>query len=570
MIRNSNDKKQKAALYVRVSTHHQIDRDSLPFQRKELINYAKYVLGIDDFEIFEDAGYSAKNTDRPQYQEMMRRIRNGEFSHLLVWKIDRISRNLRDFTEMYDELKKYGITFISKNEQFDTGNPMGEAMVQIILVFAELERKLTAERVMGIMLSRAEKGLWNGAPMAFGAKWSEDDEYPVRCPDEYPSLCYIYDKYEELRSSNKVANLLNAQGIRSKRNGTWTSKVVADIIRNPFYKGTFRYNVRESGRGKLKDESEVIVIENNHEPYIDPEQWERCNAIMDKNSTRNTADNRKNTGVHVFSGLVECVACGSSCHAGFDRPRNDGYRPSRYRCTNQTKGLGCDNKMISEVSLGPFVINYVANFVKAQQSLRSGDSLKVFESMLLRGKVFKEVAGIERDGLEQTYLALLYGGKREPVFFEQPVPEEDKPSADSSMVVLQNEKEKHERAAERLQNLYLYSEQSMPEKDFLIKRKEIADAIEALNVKIREQHKIDSSKTSFSDISFLQKASYFYMTNELLRSRMIDYRKLITTVDKQLVKDFMATIIKKIDTEDGKVKSITFRNGLCHKIVYKN
>ena len=150
---------KKAALYVRVSTAHQIDKDSLPFQRSELTNYSKYVLGIDDYEIFEDAGYSAKNTDRPKYQEMISRIRNKEFTHLLVWKIDRISRNLRDFSEMYDELKEYGTTFVSKNEQFDTSSAMGEAMLKIILVFAELERKLTGERVYSIMLSRAEKGL---------------------------------------------------------------------------------------------------------------------------------------------------------------------------------------------------------------------------------------------------------------------------------------------------------------------------------------------------------------------------------------------------------------------------
>lgn len=87
---------KKAALYIRVSTHYQIDKDSLPFQRNELINYAKYALGIDDYAIFEDAGYSGKNTDRPAYQDMMRRIRAKEFSHLCVWKIDRISRNLLD------------------------------------------------------------------------------------------------------------------------------------------------------------------------------------------------------------------------------------------------------------------------------------------------------------------------------------------------------------------------------------------------------------------------------------------------------------------------------------------
>lgn len=106
---------KKAALYVRVSTHHQIDKDSLPFQRQELVNYAKYALNIENVEIFEDAGYSAKNTDRPKYQEMMKRIRAGEFTHLIVWKIDRISRNLKDFSEMYEELKEYKITFVSKN-----------------------------------------------------------------------------------------------------------------------------------------------------------------------------------------------------------------------------------------------------------------------------------------------------------------------------------------------------------------------------------------------------------------------------------------------------------------------
>ena len=98
----------KVAIYIRVSTHYQIDKDSLQVQRRELIAYAQMVLGIQDYVIFEDPGYSAKNTDRPDYQKMMDRLRTGEFSHLLVWKIDRISRNLLDFANMYQELKNLG------------------------------------------------------------------------------------------------------------------------------------------------------------------------------------------------------------------------------------------------------------------------------------------------------------------------------------------------------------------------------------------------------------------------------------------------------------------------------
>ena len=129
---------KKAAIYCRVSTLHQIDKDSLPMQKNDMINYARYALNIEDYEVFEDAGYSGKNMDRPAFQAMMERVHDGEFTHILVWKIDRISRNLLDFANMYEQCKKLGITFISKNEQFDTSTAMGEAMLKIILVFAEL------------------------------------------------------------------------------------------------------------------------------------------------------------------------------------------------------------------------------------------------------------------------------------------------------------------------------------------------------------------------------------------------------------------------------------------------
>ena len=153
---------KKAAIYCRVSTLHQIDKDSLPMQKNDMINYAKYALNIEDYDVFEDSGYSGKNMDRPAFQAMMERVHRGEFTHILVWKIDRISRNLLDFANMYEQCKKLGTTFISKNEQFDTSTAMGEAMLKIILVFAELERNMTSERVSATMNARAADGKWNG------------------------------------------------------------------------------------------------------------------------------------------------------------------------------------------------------------------------------------------------------------------------------------------------------------------------------------------------------------------------------------------------------------------------
>ena len=73
--------KPRVAIYTRVSTLHQIDKDSLPMQRNDMINYAKYALNIEDYEVFEDAGYSGKNMDRPAFQAMMERVHDGEFTH---------------------------------------------------------------------------------------------------------------------------------------------------------------------------------------------------------------------------------------------------------------------------------------------------------------------------------------------------------------------------------------------------------------------------------------------------------------------------------------------------------
>lgn len=211
------NKSKKAAIYCRVSTVHQVDKDSLPLQRADMINYARYVLSIEDYEVFEDAGYSGKNTDRPAFQDMMSRVRQGEFSHILVWKIDRISRNLLDFATMYTECKRIGVTFVSKNEQFDTSTAMGEAMLKIILVFAELERNMTSERVTATMLGRAREGRWNGGPVPFGYAYDKKTKTFSVLGDEAEVVHKLYDLYDKTHSLVQTATRINETGSRTRR-----------------------------------------------------------------------------------------------------------------------------------------------------------------------------------------------------------------------------------------------------------------------------------------------------------------------------------------------------------------
>lgn len=560
------NKKEKAALYIRVSTSHQIDKDSLPFQKKELENYSKYVLGIDDFEVFEDAGYSGKDTDRPAYQNMMERIRLGEFSHLLVWKIDRISRNLLDFTNMYEELKDYNVTFISKNEQFDTSTAMGEAMLKIILVFAELERKLTGERVYSIMLSRAEKGLWNGATVPLGYKWSDEVKFPVIDKDEAETVRYIYDLYEELSSTPQVAYRLNSEGVKTKRGGKWTAKTVGDILKNPFYIGTYRYNVKNSPNRRWKDEKEWIVVPDNHPGIIDKEQFERVNKIIAGNYRGDRSYQRANEHTHIFSKILICDKCGLGLNAGLDRARKDGYRPSRYTCySSQYTNIDNCGNFISDIVLLPFVLNYIANFINLQDRITQNHSLRDIERTLLRGKPFVDVFGIDKKGLEDTYRAFILGF--DDVDYENS--KEQNSTINYELENLKKEKQKFEKALVRLEDLYLFSEESMSQKDFLFRKRDIAQNIDRINDRIAAINKENLNMKLATDISFLNKASYFLMSQELLNKRYIDYRELLNVVDKDIVADFINAVIDKITVSDKKITSITFKNGITHKFVYK-
>ncbi|ASN68324.1 putative resolvase [uncultured Caudovirales phage] len=545
--------KIKIAIYVRVSTHHQVDKDSLPLQRSDLINYCKFIIGSNDYEIFEDAGYSGKNTSRPKYQEMMNRIKEGEFSHLLVWKIDRISRNLLDFCDMYENLKKYNCTFISKNEQFDTSSAMGEAMLKIILVFAELERKLTAERVKAIMLDRASKGMWNGAPIPLGYSWDETIKFPVPDPNESKTVDFIFNQYKKVKSTSIVRNILNSNGIKTKKGGTWTTKTITDIIRNPFYIGTYRYNFREPARGKKKDESEWIVLENNHEGIISKELWQECNDIMDRNASRSNAQFRDNTKTHIFSRLLECGECHGSLTAKQDKPHLDGYIPSIYCCSSRYNNLGCNQKTVSEKIIGNFTFNLISEIIKSSKNESISNEYEL-EKALLKNESLKNVIAI--DGTYELYNNIFNDNDNFKI-------KKEEESISFEVEGLKKEKEKYKRALERLENLYLFDDESMSKKDYLIKKNRLKDKLIEIGYKL-SSYKINTN----DDINFIKLAANAILNDTLAKDENIDIKNFITEVGRDVIKEFTNAIISKITTKDKRVTSIKFKNGINLNFIY--
>lgn len=552
-------RKIKVAIYIRVSTHHQIDRESLPFQRQELENYCRYVLGILEYVIFEDAGYSAKNTDRPDYQEMMSRVRQGEFTHLLVWKLDRISRNLRDFTELWDEIKEYGVTFVSKMEQFDTSSAMGEAMLRIILVFAELERKLTAERVFGIMLSRAEKALWNGARVPLGFDWDQENK-TVKINNEEAELTrHIFDIYEEYQSAQTVAKWLEENGKNTKRGGIWGSKGVIDILRNPIYIGVYRWNYRQSARGALKPEDEVITVENALPAIISREQWERVQKLLDANYKGRRDKQRQGKYIHILSGLIRCGFCGKTYLASKQsKAHKNKYFPSYYRCGTYVRNMQCRNKSISGLYIEPFILEYLCAYIRAA---RSAGTPKAIQKELLSLLARPEIEYIDLPQDDPGMIAV-FGGMYETAATQSIKVTDDK------LEYLKRQKQKIERALSRLDDTYYFPEgnNGITKTEYLVKKSEFQQRLAKVDNDISVMSS-NSSRTPSMDLEFI---SRFLLLNNLYNAGNI--RESLPDLDKQAVQGFLQDIISYAEVTEGRVTKIAFnspRGEIVHRIIYK-
>ena len=560
---------RKVAIYIRVSTQYQVDKDSLPMQRKDLSAYSELVLGIPDYVIFEDAGYSGKNTDRPGFQEMMSRVRKREFSHVLVWKIDRISRNLLDFAQMYQELQRLRVVFVSKNEQFDTSTAMGEAMLKIILVFAELERNMTSERVTATMISRANSGVWNGGRIPFGYSYDKDKSiFSIR--EDEATICRILkDDYIKNKSILHTVHLLNKQGFRTRSGAEWTAMAVWKIISSPFYCGTYRYNrYKGTEHRSINPESEWVMVPNHHPAIFTQEEYEIMTAMRKDNSRKTNKPGQSHTGTsHIFSGLIYCGKCGSKMVSTPGKiHQKDGYRPSVYSCPVSRKSTDCNNPSVNDTVVGEFVLNYVLNILNAKKSFSTISTPADLEKRLLHGSTFRKVKSIDKEGLNELFNMLARYKSDDSFTISVGRPRKKRAAIDPEIQSMRKEKEKQERALRRLQDLYLYSESSISDKDFIIRKQSITARIEEINSQLGMVSGAEGS--TLSDEGFVKQASHLLISSYLKNKEYIYFRYLAVNTDVDILRTYFTSILDSIIVDDSRIVAITFKNGMTHRFEY--
>lgn len=231
---------EKVGIYVRVSTEEQAKEGiSIGAQIERCEAYCK-ARGWQVTKVYTDAGFSAGTTNRPALKELLEDIDQKKFSTLLVYKIDRFSRNLKDLISILDDLKKKGVHFTSVTEQIDTTTAMGEAFFQIIGVFAQLERGMVKERVKMAFGKKVSSGeIMNRAPLGYTYK----DRKLVVDPEKAKVIKDIFNMW--------------ASGVHYKeisRQFDIPVSTLYEIIKNPTYVGKIRY------LGKLYEAAHPSII----------------------------------------------------------------------------------------------------------------------------------------------------------------------------------------------------------------------------------------------------------------------------------------------------------------------
>lgn len=334
--------KRRIAAYVRVSTQRQAtEGDSLEAQQNAINRYLELHLGSEHVEFvrfYIDAGRSAKDQNRPELQKLRSDIAHGEIDTVVCFKLDRITRSVLDFADLWEFFAEHNVEFVSLHENVDSSTPMGEAMMLIIMVFAQLERKVTGERTRATMLDRASRGLWNGG-YVYGYYHDKDGTGKLKLDfEDAPRVKEkFFDAIERLGSAGAVQReLCERWKIKVPRHKSrsgkacggnyFTKQQVIRILRNPVYTG------RITWAGISQDDC--------HEPIVSKEQFERVQRILDE-TTKHRSNRRKSRGRgYPLRGLVRC-GCGAMMTPKGAHGRNGKYH--YYECTrkNHVGRTGC-------------------------------------------------------------------------------------------------------------------------------------------------------------------------------------------------------------------------------------
>lgn len=300
-------KKKRIILYARESTKWQAEEGyNLESQKKRMLSYINsyYDENTCDIEIFEEAGKSAKDFNRPMMEKMLQRIENNTVDIICVYCIDRLTRSVRDMADFLDKIQKKKVTLLSVTEKIDTSSPQGRFFLNILGSMAQLERENISERVLRALKESAEQGNYAKSSIPFGYIKNKETKQLEIEKNAAEAIKYIF---HEIGKNNKSASQITKELRESNRfNRQWSDSHIYRIIKNKIYCGTYVTHEKE--------------IENHTIPIVSKEEWQLANDCLYRKD-------RDHKNKYIYKGLCFCDECNRimSCTCGNNKKKNKRY-----------------------------------------------------------------------------------------------------------------------------------------------------------------------------------------------------------------------------------------------------
>lgn len=363
---------------------------------------------------FVDNGFSGGNVNRDGFQNMMKLVRQGKVSKVIVYKLDRISRSLSDFMNILQEFKQHQVEFVSSQESFDTSSPYGELIVKILMVFAEFERTSIINRVTQAYAHRSEMGFYMGGRQPYGFELVPTVIHNVKTkklnpiPSEVEQVRYLFEVYaQENVSLRRLQDLLIAEGKQPLNGSKWTTAKLSTLLKNPIYvkadSDVYDYYDRhgvqmitdvalftgEQGAqlyGRTKhdpdnpDWSDMKLVLLSHPGIVDSDIWLKCQRKLEKNRQ---ITNSYSNPTSWLAGKLVCEKCGHTMTTIKGKVNQNGEMRRYFNCTGKSHKKICTGPKVSiyaedlEDMVYDCIAEKLADLKGTKQNTRRGDSAEI-------------------------------------------------------------------------------------------------------------------------------------------------------------------------------------------------
>ena len=293
-----DNERKIAGVYIRVSTEDQAREGfSLGEQEEKLLQLCNFK-ELEVYKVYKDAGISAKDMEhRPQFQEMLQDMKEGKINYIVAYKLDRITRSVRDLEELISVLEQYNCFLLCDRDDVNTSTANGRFFVRMLTVLSQLEIEIVSERTKFGLNGAIKSGHIPGQ-RPFGYTKSEDKKMIVDNATR-PYVEKIFDMYLEGKSFQQIANYFKENNIYPKKK--WHDTTIQKIIDNKIYMGDYEQYKRIGKQENL----EPIVYMNVVEPIISRAKWEECQKQKERNQRTYTRDR-----IYTFFQRLKCPSCG--------------------------------------------------------------------------------------------------------------------------------------------------------------------------------------------------------------------------------------------------------------------